>query len=191
MQHLSFQTSRSKAMPVHPACRSAAQGALHPRHRRALLNGSPRVQPHRPGGGHAGRRSPWGEGPPNVSRSGQRNRLPFDARGIWSKLLIAAYECAVAYSYWCARSETRHQPRAPMLPPHQARKERVMALSSTLVVHVDKPAEILLSTYFTEMRIWLNAHEIAPTDFRLFDLEKIKKGEPEAKKLRSGTSQCV
>ena len=43
-----------------------------------------------------------------------------------------------------------------------------MALSSTFVVHVDKPAEILLSTYFTEMRIWLDAHEIAPTDFRLF-----------------------
>src|ERR1041385_3860148 len=43
-----------------------------------------------------------------------------------------------------------------------------MALSSTFVIHVDKPAEILLSTYFTEMRIWLDAHEIAPTDFRLF-----------------------
>ena len=43
-----------------------------------------------------------------------------------------------------------------------------MALSSTFVVHVDKPAEILLSTYFAKMRIWLDAHEIAPTDFRLF-----------------------
>src|ERR1043165_998672 len=43
-----------------------------------------------------------------------------------------------------------------------------MVLSSTFVVHVDKPAEILLSTYFAEMRIWLDAHEIAPTDFRLF-----------------------
>jgi hypothetical protein len=55
-----------------------------------------------------------------------------------------------------------------MLPPYQARKERVMALSSTFVVHVHKLAEILLSTYFTEMRIWLNARKIAPTDFRLF-----------------------
>ena len=43
-----------------------------------------------------------------------------------------------------------------------------MALSSALVVHVDKPAEILLSKYFAEMRIWLDAHEITPTDFRLF-----------------------
>ena len=43
-----------------------------------------------------------------------------------------------------------------------------MALSSTFVVHVDKPAEILLSTYFAEMRIWLDAHEITPTDFHLF-----------------------
>ena len=29
---------------------------------------------------------------PNVSRSGQRRRLSFDAPGIWSKLLITAYE---------------------------------------------------------------------------------------------------
>ena len=43
-----------------------------------------------------------------------------------------------------------------------------MALSSAVVVHVDKPAEILLSKYFAEMRIWLDAHEITPTDFRLF-----------------------
>ena len=43
-----------------------------------------------------------------------------------------------------------------------------MALSSTFVVHVDKPAEILLSTYFAEMRIWLDAHEITPTEFHLF-----------------------
>ena len=43
-----------------------------------------------------------------------------------------------------------------------------MALSSTFVVHVDKPAEILLSEYFVEMRIWLDAHNITPTDFRLF-----------------------
>jgi hypothetical protein len=43
-----------------------------------------------------------------------------------------------------------------------------MALSSASVVHVEKPAEILLSEYFVEMRIWLDAHEIAPTDFRLF-----------------------
>jgi hypothetical protein len=43
-----------------------------------------------------------------------------------------------------------------------------MALSSTFVVHVDKPAETLLSKYFAEMRIWLDAHEITPTDFRLF-----------------------
>jgi hypothetical protein len=43
-----------------------------------------------------------------------------------------------------------------------------MALSPAFVVHVDKPAEILLSQYFVEMRIWLDAHEITPTDFRLF-----------------------
>jgi hypothetical protein len=43
-----------------------------------------------------------------------------------------------------------------------------MALSSTFVVHVDKPAETLLSEYFAEMRIWLDDHKIAPTDFRLF-----------------------
>jgi hypothetical protein len=43
-----------------------------------------------------------------------------------------------------------------------------MALSSALIVHVDKPAKILLSKYFAEMRVWLDAHEITPTDFRLF-----------------------
>lgn len=43
-----------------------------------------------------------------------------------------------------------------------------MALSSTFVVHVDKPAETLLSEYFAEMRIWLDTHDITPTDFRLF-----------------------
>jgi hypothetical protein len=43
-----------------------------------------------------------------------------------------------------------------------------MALSSASVVHVDKPAELLLSEYFAEMRIWLDAHEITPTAFRLF-----------------------
>jgi hypothetical protein len=43
-----------------------------------------------------------------------------------------------------------------------------MALSSALVVHVDKPAEILLSKYFAKIWIWLDAHEITPTDFRLF-----------------------
>ena len=43
-----------------------------------------------------------------------------------------------------------------------------MALSSTFVVHVDKPAETLLSEYFAEMRIWLDDHKIAPTDFHLF-----------------------
>ena len=43
-----------------------------------------------------------------------------------------------------------------------------MALSFASVVHVDKPAEILLSENFAEMRIWLDAHEITPTEFRLF-----------------------
>ena len=43
-----------------------------------------------------------------------------------------------------------------------------MALSSTFVVHIEKPAEILLSEYFVEMRIWLDAHNITPTDLRLF-----------------------
>ena len=42
-----------------------------------------------------------------------------------------------------------------------------MALSSTFVVHVDKPAETLLSEYFAEMRIWLDAHKITPVNFRL------------------------
>jgi hypothetical protein len=44
-----------------------------------------------------------------------------------------------------------------------------MALSSAYVVRADKPAKILLSKYFGEMRIWLDAHDITPTDFRLFD----------------------
>ena len=43
-----------------------------------------------------------------------------------------------------------------------------MALSSALVVHLEKPAAILLSEYFVEMRIWLDVHAITPTDFRLF-----------------------
>ena len=43
-----------------------------------------------------------------------------------------------------------------------------MTLSPAFFVHVDKPAEILLSKYFAEIRIWLDAHEITPTDFRLF-----------------------
>ena len=40
--------------------------------------------------------------------------------------------------------------------------------SPTSIVHVEKPAEILLSEYFVEMRIWLDAHQITPVDFRLF-----------------------
>jgi hypothetical protein len=40
--------------------------------------------------------------------------------------------------------------------------------SPTLVVHVEKPAVTLLSEYFVEMRIWLDAHNITPLDFRLF-----------------------
>ena len=40
--------------------------------------------------------------------------------------------------------------------------------SPTSIVHVEKPAEILLSEYFVEMRIWLDTHRIAPVDFRLF-----------------------
>jgi hypothetical protein len=35
------------------------------------------------------------------------------------------------------------------------------------VVRVEKPAEILLSQYFVEMRIWLDMHKIEPVDFRL------------------------
>ena len=41
-----------------------------------------------------------------------------------------------------------------------------MALKS--VLHIEKPAEILLSQYFAEMRVWLDAHNITPIDFRLF-----------------------
>jgi len=40
--------------------------------------------------------------------------------------------------------------------------------SPTSVVYVEKPANILLSAYFVEMRIWLDAHNITPLDFRLF-----------------------
>ena len=40
--------------------------------------------------------------------------------------------------------------------------------SPTSVVHVEKPAEIRLSQYFVEMRIWLDARNIMPLDFRLF-----------------------
>jgi hypothetical protein len=40
--------------------------------------------------------------------------------------------------------------------------------SPTSVVHVEKPPEILLSEYFGEMRIWLDAHDITPLDFRPF-----------------------
>jgi hypothetical protein len=42
-----------------------------------------------------------------------------------------------------------------------------MALNSALVVHIEKPAGTLLSEYFIEMRIWLDAHNVTPTDFRL------------------------
>jgi hypothetical protein len=42
-----------------------------------------------------------------------------------------------------------------------------MALNPPFVVHVEKPAEILLGKYFVEMRIWLDAHNVTPTDFRL------------------------
>jgi len=40
--------------------------------------------------------------------------------------------------------------------------------SPTSVVYVEKPANILLSAYFVEVRIWLDAHNITPLDFRLF-----------------------
>jgi hypothetical protein len=43
-----------------------------------------------------------------------------------------------------------------------------MTLSSASIVHIEKPAETLLSEYFVEMRIWLDAHNITPTDFHLF-----------------------
>jgi hypothetical protein len=52
-------------------------------------------------------------------------------------------------------------------------KELMMALSSTSVVHVEKPAETLLSKYFAEMRIWLDAHNITPTDFRLIGFPSV------------------
>jgi hypothetical protein len=41
-------------------------------------------------------------------------------------------------------------------------------MASLPVVYVEKPTEILLSKYFVEMRIWLDAHKIEPVDFRLF-----------------------
>ena len=44
-----------------------------------------------------------------------------------------------------------------------------MALDfSRFVVHVERPAEVLLSEYFIQMRTWLDAHKITPVDFRLF-----------------------
>ena len=43
-----------------------------------------------------------------------------------------------------------------------------MALNSACVIHIEKPAEILLSKYLAEMRIWLDAHNVTPTDFHLF-----------------------
>lgn len=42
-----------------------------------------------------------------------------------------------------------------------------MALNSALTVHLEKPPETLFSTYFVEMRIWLDAHKITPVNFRL------------------------
>jgi hypothetical protein len=42
-----------------------------------------------------------------------------------------------------------------------------MASLEPVIVHIEKPAETLLSEYFVEMRIWLDAHSITPTDFRL------------------------
>ena len=42
-----------------------------------------------------------------------------------------------------------------------------MASLPPVIVHVEKPAEILLSEYFIKMRIWLDAHKITPIDFRL------------------------
>lgn len=43
-----------------------------------------------------------------------------------------------------------------------------MALNSALTVHLEKPPETLFSTYFVEMRIWLDTHKITPVNFRLF-----------------------
>jgi hypothetical protein len=43
-----------------------------------------------------------------------------------------------------------------------------MAFARPVIVHVEKPANILLCEYFVEMRIWLDAHKITPVDFRLF-----------------------
>ena len=42
-----------------------------------------------------------------------------------------------------------------------------MALNP-FVIHIEKPAGTLLSEYFIEMWIWLDAHNITPTGFRLF-----------------------
>jgi len=43
-----------------------------------------------------------------------------------------------------------------------------MATPKPIIVHVEKPVEVLLSKYFAEMRIWLDAHKISPVDFRLW-----------------------
>ena len=34
-----------------------------------------------------------------------------------------------------------------------------MAFARPVIVHVEKPANILLCEYFVEMRIWLDAHK--------------------------------
>jgi hypothetical protein len=43
-----------------------------------------------------------------------------------------------------------------------------MASPTPVIVHVEKPVEVLLSKYFVEMRIWLDAHKITPVNFRLW-----------------------
>ena len=42
-----------------------------------------------------------------------------------------------------------------------------MASLTPVIVHVEKPDGTLFSKYFGEMRIWLDAHKMAPVDFRL------------------------
>jgi hypothetical protein len=107
-------------------------------------------------------------GTPNVSRSGVTERAIVRCAGHLVKIAHRRLRMCGSVLLLVRPVRDAAPTESPMLPPHQARKERVMALSSTFVVHVDKPAETLLSEYFAEMRIWLDDHKIAPTDFHLF-----------------------
>jgi hypothetical protein len=57
--------------------------------------------------------------------------------------------------------------KIPRAPAYWGKEERNMASLTPVIVHAEKPVGTLFSKYFAEMRIWLDAHKIAPVDFRL------------------------